>query len=163
MTQAEADEIEYNTMGKFQTSDYNTYGYYIVKWTGNAYTLQGKYKCHAFNPPVIIPEGELVFPAKFMTPMKKTSHWYHETNEAIPGMVKLKQFVMPLLEFIQENNTTNKLPLRYKGYADMNPCLLSVHNHQVILEKIEASENLNHDEYVEEEYYYNVDSDGIWY
>ena len=41
----------------------------------------------------------------------------------------------------------------------MNPCLLSVHNHQVILEKTEAKENLNHDEYVEEEYYYNVDSD----
>ena len=85
-----------------------------------------------------------------MTPMKKTSHWYHETNEAIPVMVKLKQVVMPLIELIQENNTKNKLPLRYKGYADMNPCLLSVHDYQVILEKIEARENLNHDEYVEE-------------
>ena len=49
-------------------------------------------------------------------------------------MVKLKQVVMPLIELIQENNTTNNFPLRYKGYADMNPCLLSVHNHQVILE-----------------------------
>ena len=74
-------------------------------------------------------------------------------------MVKLKQVVMPLIELIQENNTTNKLPLRYKGYADMNPFVLSVHNHQVILEKIEARENINHDKYVEEEYYYNVD---IW-
>ena len=66
---------------------------------------------------------------------------------------------MPLVELIQENNTTNHLPLRYKGYADINPCLLSVHDHKVILEKIEARENLNHDEYVEEEYYYIVDSD----
>ena len=41
----------------------------------------------------------------------------------------------------------------------MNPCLLYVYDHQVILEKIEARENLNHDEYVEEEDYYNVDSD----
>ena len=41
----------------------------------------------------------------------------------------------------------------------MNPCLLSVQNHQVILKKIEVRENLNHDEYVEEEDYYNVDSD----
>ena len=57
---------------------------------------------------------------------------------------------MPLIELIQDNNTTNKLPLRYKGYADMNPCLLSVHDHQVVLGKIEARENLNHDEYVEE-------------
>ena len=40
-----------------------------------------------------------------------------------------------------------------------DPCLLSEHDHQVILEKIEARENLNHDEYVEEEDYYNVDSD----
>ena len=38
-------------------------------------------------------------------------------------------------------------------------CLLSEHDHKVILEKIEARENLNHDEYVEEEDYYNVDSD----
>ena len=74
-------------------------------------------------------------------------------------MVKLKQFVIPLIELIQKNNTANKLPLRYKGYSDMNPCLLYVHDHQVILGKIEARQNLNHDEYVEEEDYYNVYSD----
>ena len=60
-------------------------------------------------------------------------------------MVKLKQVVLPLIELIQDNNTTNKLPLRYKGYADMNPRLLSIHDHQVVLGKIEARENLNHD------------------
>ena len=58
MTQAAAEDIEYNNMGEFQTSGCNTHGYYIVKWTGNAYNLQGKYKCHAFDPPVIIPEGD---------------------------------------------------------------------------------------------------------
>ena len=66
---------------------------------------------------------------------------------------------MPLIELIQDNNKTNKFPLRYKGYADMNPRLLSVHDHQVILEKIEARENLNHDEYREKKDYYNIDSD----
>ena len=40
MTQAAADKIEYNTMGAFKTSGCITHGYYIVKWTGNAYTLQ---------------------------------------------------------------------------------------------------------------------------
>ena len=91
--------------------------------------------------------------------MKKTSHWYHETNKAIPVMVKLKQVVVPFIELIQDNNTANKFPLRYKGYADLNLRLLSVHDHQFIQEKIEVRENLNHDEYVEEEDYYNVDSD----
>ena len=89
-----------------------------------------------------IPKGELVCPAKFMTPMKNTSHWYHKPNKAIPGMVKLKKVVMPLIELIQDKNTTNKLPLRYKGYSDINPCLLSVHNHQVILEKLKQEKIL---------------------
>ena len=40
-----------------------------------------------------------------------------------------------------------------------DPCLLSEHDHQVILEKIEEIEKLNHGEYVEEEDYYNYDSD----
>ena len=47
----------------------------------------------------------------------------------------------------------------YPGYADMNPHLLSEHDHEIILDKIEARENLNHDEYVEDGNYYNVDSD----
>ena len=57
-------------------------------------------------------------------------------------MLKLKQVVMPLIELIQDNNTTNKLPLRYKGYADMNPRLLSVHDHQVILKKLKQEKIL---------------------
>ena len=49
---------------------------------------------------------------------------------------------MPLIELIQDNNTTNKLPLCYKGYADMKPCLLPVHDHQVILEKLKQEKTL---------------------
>ena len=60
-TWEEADDIEYNTIDEFQTSNSNTPGYYIVLWTVNAYNLQEKYTCHALDPPVIIPEGELVF------------------------------------------------------------------------------------------------------
>ena len=66
---------------------------------------------------------------------------------------------MPFVEFIQDNNTTNKLPPSFKGYADMNPHLLSEHDHQIIFDKIGARENINHDEYVEDENYYNVYSD----
>ena len=47
----------------------------------------------------------------------------------------------------------------YPGYANINPNLLSEHDHKIILDKIEARENMNHDEYAEDENYYNVDSD----
>ena len=71
-----------------------------------------------------------------MTSMRKTSYWYHKIDEAIHVMVKLKQVVIPYIEFIQDNNTKNKLPLYFKGYAEVNPHLLSEHNHQIILDKI---------------------------
>ena len=41
----------------------------------------------------------------------------------------------------------------------MNPHLLSEHDHQIILDKIEGRENINHEEYLEDENYHNVDSD----
>ena len=46
----------------------------------------------------------------------------------------------------------------------MNPHLLSEYDHKILLDKIEVKENLNHDEYVEDEYYCNVysnDSNGL--
>ena len=71
-----------------------------------------------------------------MTPIRKTSYLYHEPDEAIPVMVKLKQVVMPYIELIQDNNTTNNLPSLFKGYYDMNPPLLSEHDHQIILDQL---------------------------
>ena len=54
-------------------------------------------------------------------------------------MVNLKQVVIPYIQLIPDNNTTNKFPSRLKGYSDMNPHLLSEHYHQTILDKIGGS------------------------
>ena len=110
MTWAAEDDIEYNIIGSFQTSDSNTPVYYTVLWTGNAYTLQEKYACHVSNPTVIITEGGIVCPAKFTNPMRKPSYWCHDPDEAIPVIVRLKQVVMPYIGLIQDNNTTNNFP-----------------------------------------------------
>ena len=61
MTWEAADNIEYNTIDAVKTSNINTSGYYIVKWAGKAYNLQEQYTCHAFDPPVMVPEGKLFF------------------------------------------------------------------------------------------------------
>ena len=152
MTHASAEDIEYNTIGTFQTSDSNMPGYYIVKWKGNAYTLQEKYTCHVFDPPVIIPEGEIVFPSKFMTPTRKILlvSWSIWSN-TFHGEVKTSCDAFHWIDSVQKYK--NKLPSRFKGYAFMNPHLLFEHNHQIILDKIKARQNLNHDEYVEDENY----------
>ena len=94
-----------------------------------------------------------------MTPMRKHFYWYHNPDESIPVMVKLTQDVMSYIELIKDNNTTNKLRSRFEGYNDMDPHVLYEHDHQIILDKFETRENLNHDVYVEDENGYNVDSD----
>ena len=66
---------------------------------------------------------------------------------------------MNFIELIQYKNTTDNLPSRFKGHTDMNPHLLSEHDHQILLDKIEGRENLNNEKYVEDENYYNVDGD----
>ena len=66
---------------------------------------------------------------------------------------------MNFIELIQYKNTTDKLPSRFKGHTDMNPHLLSEHDHQILLDKIKAIKNLNYDEYAEDENYYNANSD----
>ena len=96
MTWSAAYDIEYNTSGSFQTSDINTPGYYFF----DGLVMHIPYRnniCHTFDPPVIILEGEPVFPVKFIAPMRKTSYWYHNPDEAIPVMLKLKQVVMPYM------------------------------------------------------------------
>ena len=113
MNRAEAYKIEYNTIGAFKNSYSNTPGYHIFQWISNAYTLHGKYTCHAFGPPVIIPEGKLVCPTKFVTPIRKTPYWYHDPDEEIPIMVKLKQVVMSFVELIQYNNTTKYFAVKF--------------------------------------------------
>ena len=82
--------------------------------------------------------------------MRKTSYWYHDLDESTTVMVNLKQVVMPYIEFIQDNNITNKFPSSSKGYTDMNPYLSSEHDHQIILDKIETREDINHNEYVDD-------------
>ena len=45
---------------------------------------------------------------------------------------------MPYIEQIQYNNTTNDFPSCCKGYYDMKTHLISEHDYQNILDKIEA-------------------------
>ena len=73
-----------------------------------------------------------------MTPTRKTSHWYHDPDEAITVMEKLNKVLMPYIELISDNNTTNKLPSLFKGYVDIKPNLLYEHYHQIIFDKIEG-------------------------
>ena len=77
-----------------------------------------------------------------MTLMRKTSYWYHDPDEAIHVMMELEKKLIPYIELILGKTPTKMLLLHFKGYSDMNICLLYEHGHQIILDKIEAREIL---------------------
>jgi hypothetical protein len=158
MTQVSSEEIFEGSFGAFQTSDKQTLGYYIVQWTGIPYTLQDQYECNAFNPPVLIPQGDLVCEAKFWTPMSKGTHWYHEPDDDLFVMVKIKQVVMTDIN-MHAVTATNSLPRKWAGYVDKNPHCLDDDDQAIILDKISGRENYNYTETVQDENYNMVDSE----
>jgi hypothetical protein len=154
-----AQHVELGEFGAFETKDKTTLGYYIVKWTATPYTLQEQFICDAFNPPIIIPPGEMVCAAKFMNPVSKDSLWYHEPPEDLNVTVKMKQVVMAQIDMEPVSNET-KLPHRFKGYANMNPRLLASSIHDDILDNIRARDSYNYtEEVVDENYYYDNNTD----
>jgi hypothetical protein len=163
-TWTNAEQIECGAFGAFQTMDTsNTSGYYIVQWMGNPYTLQERHVCHAFDPPNILEEGELVCEAKFWTTTSKGSLWYYEPPNDILVMVRLKQVLMPNLEMRNHHDPSVKLSRNLQHFADMNPHILYEQDHLHIMDKIEGRANLNHEEYVEDEddYFYEEDNDDL--
>ena len=154
-----AQHVELGEFGAFETKDKTTLGYYIVKWTATPYTLQEQFIHDAFNPPIIIPPGEMVCAAKFMNPVSKDSLWYHEPPEDLNVTVKMKQVVMAQIDMEPVSNET-KLPHRFKGYANMNPRLLAPSIHDNILDNIRARDSYNYtEEVVDENYYYDNNTD----
>ena len=60
---------------------------------------------------------------------------------------------------IVQSLTARELPLSVERYMVYCTLFIVITQSSSNIGKIEARENLNHDEYVEEEDYYNVDSD----
>ena len=81
-------------------------------------------------------------------------------NNLVINLTQLSSFCQQSSRYSHNSPHDNEcLDSNHINSYSNDPCLLSEHDHQVILENYEARENLNHEEYVEEEDYYNVDSD----
>jgi len=55
-----AEQIEIGKFGAFSTLDEDADGYYVIKFTSEAYTLQDEMVLEMYDPPIHIPAGSLV-------------------------------------------------------------------------------------------------------
>eukprot|EP00978_Attheya_sp_CCMP212_P040615 scaffold223812_cov45-Attheya_sp.AAC.1 len=90
--------------------------------------------------------------------MSKGTHWYHEPDDDVFVMVKIKQVVMTDIN-MNAVTATNTLPRKWAGYIDKNPHCLDDDDQAIIWDKISGRENYNYTETVQDENYNTVDSE----
>jgi hypothetical protein len=75
-----SEKVQHGNYGAFSTKDPHADGYYIVQRTSDPYTLQEDLQLTNYDPPVIIPAGELVCNAKYFKKEPQTKCWYIQTK-----------------------------------------------------------------------------------
>jgi hypothetical protein len=145
-----SEKVQHGNYGAFSTEDPHADGYYIVQWTSDPYTLQEDLQLTDYDPPVIIPAGELVCDAKYLEKVPRTKRWYIPTNLATT--VRLKQVVatdMALLPISEANKLPNNCDKRRA--TPLGPRKVREDEHDAIGEEIRRRDELNYEEEVGDE------------
>jgi hypothetical protein len=105
-----SETIEVGESGAFMTDDTTTDGYYLVEWAGEPYTLQEETVLNEYEPPIILPEGELVCEAKYWSQVPRAKRWFTPSQTGdTRTVVRLQQVVASRVRLIAIS-ATNKMP-----------------------------------------------------
>ena len=144
-----AELIVVGNYGAFSTEDDD--GFYIVKFTSIAYTLQADVDLEEYTPAMRIKAGELVCDAEYFN----TSGWYTPTQgEGRKTKVRVQQVLAANLN-LAPISESNKLPAgmnkKKKSEATKLKALhLDQHEHDLILDESALREMLEHDEEIDD-------------
>jgi hypothetical protein len=141
--------VQEETVGAFRTEDPDSDGYYLVKWTSTPYRLEEVRKLTEYDPPILVPKGELVADALYFNQVARAPRWY--TPATIATTVRLQQVILTDLVMYDESessifclpNTCNKREARVKGAQKV-----SEFDHDRLLDEISKMEVLD---FVEDE------------
>jgi hypothetical protein len=152
-----SEKVQHGNYGAFSTEDPHADGYYIVQWTSDPYTLQEDLQMTDYDPPVIIPAGELVCDAKYFEKVPRTKRWYIPTKivggqQDLATTVRLKQVVATDMMLLPISNA-NKLPNNCdkRRATPLGPRKVQEDEHDAIGEEIRRRDELNYEEEVGDE------------
>jgi hypothetical protein len=129
----------------------------VVTWESSPYTLQEDVELTEYDPPVIIPAGELVAMASWQNKVPRARNWYtpseNMTTVRMKQVVAADLFMEPISNVNNPPNTCNKPEARRLGAKRV-----SEKEHEEIMEEIARRAALEHDEMLENEHDSNSDS-----
>jgi hypothetical protein len=141
-----AERVQIGGNGAFLTDDPDADGYYIVEWSGPAYTLQEEIILAEFDPPISVPMGELVVAAKYWNPVPRARLWY-TPGENLATVVRMKQVLSadlslgPISEACPLPNNCDKRVATRLGAKQVRNA-----DHEELLEEIQRRVALDYDE-----------------
>ena len=141
--------------GAFATEDDD--GFYVIKFTSSAYTLQDDVELKEYTPAIKIKAGALVCDAEYFNKVPGTSGWYTPTQgEERKTMVRVQQVLMADLN-LEPISATKKLPsgmskANKKDAAQKGALHLDKHEHDTILDESARREMLEHKEAVDDDW-----------
>jgi hypothetical protein len=114
-------EIKEGQCGAFSTEDPDADGYYLVKWLGAPYPLEESCLLTEYEPPIFVPEGELVCDAAYFNKVPRAPQWY--TLSSNTTKVRLCQVLVADVNLVEEStanaitlpNTCNRREARTQG------------------------------------------------
>jgi hypothetical protein len=139
--------------GAFATEDVD--GFYVIKFTSAAYTLQDDVELKEYEPAIKIKAGALVCDAEYFNKVPGASGWYTEAIPPMKTQVRVQQVLMTDLKLVPISNT-NKLPSgmskkNKKDATEKGALYLDKHQHDMILDESAHREMLEHDEVVDDD------------
>ena len=149
-----AESIEAGNYGAFATEDDD--GFYIIKFTSSAYTLQDDVELEEYTPAIKIKAGALVCEADYFNKVPGASGWYTPTQgEERKTVVRVQQVLAADLN-LAPISATLKLPSgmskkNKKDATDKGALHLDKHEHDLILDESARREMLEHDEIVDDD------------
>ena len=149
-----AEAITASCYGAFATEDDE--GFYIIKFTSSAYTLQDDVELEEYTPALKIKAGALVVDAEYFNKVPGASGWYTPTQgEERKTVVRVQQVLAADLQLAPISDTM-KLPpgmskKNKKDATEKGALHLDKHEHDLILDESARREVLAHDEVVEDD------------
>jgi hypothetical protein len=144
-----SERMEAGKYGAFVTDDPKSDGYYLVEWMTPPYTLQDDERLEEYDPPIIIPKGELVCDAKYWSKVPGARQWYVPEEDSMT-VVRVKQVIAPDIELLAISanvklpNTCNKRAATTKQSKK-----IATTEHKTILDEISQREALDYNKEVQ--------------
>ena len=154
ITETMAEQITPEKYGAFSTLDEDADGYYVIKFTSAAYTLQQDVELPEYTPALVLKAGELVCDAEYFNKVGGASLWYTPMQgEGSRTKVRVQQVLAADLN-LAPISVDNKLPSnmskkKKEEATKLGALKVKSEDHEELLDEINRRECIEYEDDVD--------------